>query len=54
MKGTIENKKLVQMYLKEEVKFLPKKAEELVSFGHVVLAVDSRTEERHCGISLYG
>lgn len=43
----------MQMYLKEEIKFLPKKAEELGSFGHVFLAVESRIEERHGGIPLW-
>ena len=52
MKKTFENRKLVKMYLNEEAMFQSHQAAELGSFSHVVVALESKIQERDYGISL--
>lgn len=40
----MENRKVVKMYLDEGAMFQPQKVAELGSFGHMVLALESRVE----------
>jgi hypothetical protein len=47
-----ETVKLVKMELNKEAMLQPQQAAELGSFGHVVLSLESRIEERGYGISL--
>lgn len=51
MKEIIENRKLVKMKLNGTM-FQPEQAAGLGSFIHMVLALESRIEERDYGISL--
>lgn len=44
MEENIENRKLMTMYLNEGDVFQPQQAE-LISFGHVVLTLQSRMQE---------
>ena len=53
VKETIKIRTLVEMSLKEGSMFLPQQAVEQGSFSHMVLAVESRTEERYWGISIF-
>ena len=46
MKETLENRKLVTMQLNKGVMFQSQQAAELGSFGQVVLALETRIEER--------
>lgn len=46
VRETIENRKLVKMYLDEGVMFQPHQVAELGSFGHEVQALESRTQRR--------
>jgi hypothetical protein len=48
---TIEKRKLMKMYLNGKAKFQPQPAAELGSFGHMVLALESRIQERGYRIS---
>jgi len=53
MKEVIENKKLVNNVIEQGAMFQHQQAE-LDSLCHMVLALESRIEERGCGISLCG
>ena len=44
--GNHQNQKVVKMYLKKGVMFQPQQAAELGGFGHIVLALESRIEQR--------
>ena len=44
-KETIKNRKLMKTYLNEGIMFQPQQVEELGSFSHMVLALESRIEE---------
>ena len=49
----MENRKLEKMGLNEGAMFQPQQEAEVGSFGRVVLALESKTEERGYGLSLY-
>jgi hypothetical protein len=52
VKETIKNRKVVKMSLNEDAMSPPQQAVECGSFSHMVLALESRTGERHYRISL--
>ena len=53
MNETIENRKLVKMYLNERVMFQLQKAPELGSFSLMVMALESMTLEMDYELSLH-
>lgn len=52
MNETTKIRKLVKMYLNEQVMLQPQKAAELGRFGLMVLALESRIQRRDYEISL--